>query len=730
VHTDANRVAPGPATGRPIRAWQTLFTALFPDPSVGYIDLRALPVTRQAFLRPGDRLGIHRFLTQHADQDLYFGVAARQDPSNGTLENCTQLWALFVDIDFKTSTAAEARQRLDEFPLPPSIVVESGGGLHPYWWLQQPVEVPQERDRIYRALRSLARAVGGDPAAAEPARILRIPGTWNRKYTPARPVRLIAFHPERRYRLDELPDEPDAQARPESPPFTVPETIPDGTRNTQLYKFGRALKAKGLDRTEIRIALQTANQLRCVPPLDAATLQMIEASVWFGRDRPDFAARGNGAAPETWQPVMVQLSTVEAREVEWLWRHRIAMGKLNLLVGDPDVGKSYLACDIASRVSTGRIWPDGTDCPDGDVILLAAEDALDDTTRPRIDRLGGDPRRISALTMMRWGDRERMFSLVDDLAVLEHKIQARHARLVVIDVLNAYLGTARRPIDSYRDSDIRGVLAPLAKMAERQRVALLATMHLTKNTERRALYRVLGSIGYVGQARMVLSASLDPRDPDQQRRLLAGIKGNIARKAPTLAFSITDDGLSWEPDQVQGMNAEQALGNLSPDEHSARQTAREFLRARLHAMPAGTEVEVNVIVEEARQQGIAMRTLQHARNDVGARVRRDGPSGKWFWSLPIRRFVMTHEEAEDERKAPEGDGLGKMPPEAGTLASWQVAPISTEENADTAELSGQLANLPTRPLQGQSAKLLPAVRRQYEDAVARLRRRMQTGLRP
>jgi AAA domain len=313
-----------------------------------------------------------------------------------------------------------------------------------------------------------------------------------------------------------------------------------------------------------------------------------------------------------------------------------------------------------------------------------------------------------------WCSRHRS----DDLAALERVIHERHALLVIIDVLNAYLGTAKRPIDSYRDSDIRSVLSPLAKMAERQRVALLATMHLTKNTERRALYRVLGSIGYLAQARMVLAASFDPGDPEQQRRLLAGMKGNIARRAPTLAFAITDAGLQWEPNQVQGMSAEQALGNPpSPDEHDARHAAREFLQARLHP---GTEVEVNVLVEEAKQQGIALRTLQRARKDLGARPRHDGPSGKWYWGLPIRRFV-----GRDKQEALEGDGLGEMPPDDASVASWQVASISTEENADTPELSGQPANLPTSQPGGQGATLDPALRRQYEDAAARLRRRMR-----
>jgi hypothetical protein len=455
--------------------------------------------------------------------------------------------------------------------------------------------------------------------------------------------------------------------------------------------------------------------------------------------------REDGENSETWQPEIVQLSSVAPREIEWLWRPRIAIGKLNLLVGDPDIGKSYLTLDIASRVTTGRIWPDGVDSREGSVILLSAEDALDDTVRPRLDRLGGDSSRIFALTMMRRGDRERMPSLVDDLKALEQVIQDRHACLVVIDVVNAYLGSVKGAIDSYRDTDIRNVLAPLAKMAERQRVAVLGLMHLVKAEERKALYRILGSIGYVGQARMVLSVSYDPRDLDQERRLLAKVKGNNTGRVPTLAFRINDDGLSWEPDPVPGMTADQALGNPpSREERSAREIAQEFLRARLQS---GAQEEARVIIQEAKEQGISERTLTRVRKDIGARARYDGSGGKWYWFLPVRRFRVRHEPTE-----PEGQGDGEMPPSSGSDASpsdpegesqapadtapspdgrsvapWRLATIPSEENANIAGSWEQGAKAPTDPIEGQGAKLDPDLRRQYEDAAARARRRRTRG---
>ena len=101
-------------------------------------------------------------------------------------------------------------------------------------------------------------------------------------------------------------------------------------------------------------------------------------------------------------PVTVTLSTVAPEHVNWLWPGRLPLGKLVVLDGDPAVGKSTLAVDLAARVTTGARWPDGTECPVGDVLILSAEDGLADTIRPRLDAAGGDPNRVHALTDVRY----------------------------------------------------------------------------------------------------------------------------------------------------------------------------------------------------------------------------------------------------------------------------------------------------------------------------------------
>ena len=56
-------------------------------------------------------------------------------------------------------------------------------------------------------------------------------------------------------------------------------------------------------------------------------------------------------------------SDVRPAAVEWLWPGYLARGKLAVLDGDPDVGKSMLTIDLAARLSRGGPLPDGGSAP-------------------------------------------------------------------------------------------------------------------------------------------------------------------------------------------------------------------------------------------------------------------------------------------------------------------------------------------------------------------------------
>src|SRR5262249_2987163 len=122
-----------------------------------------------------------------------------------------------------------------------------------------------------------------------------------------------------------------------------------------------------------------------------------------GRPRPPDAAEPGpppliGDEPEApTEELGILLSTVQPERVEWLWRDRIPLGKLTIIDGDPGLGKSVLTLDLAARVSVGKPMPDNTPGRHGGVVLLSAEDGLQDTIRPRLDAAGADCSRVLAL---------------------------------------------------------------------------------------------------------------------------------------------------------------------------------------------------------------------------------------------------------------------------------------------------------------------------------------------
>ena len=356
-------------------------------------------------------------------------------------------------------------------------------------------------------------------------------------------------------------------------------------------------------------------------------------------------------------PVLVRLSDVQAESVSWLWPGRIPRGKLTLIIGDPGQGKSFLTLDLAARVSSGRAWPDGTPAVFGDVVLLTAEDGLSDTVRPRLDAMSGDPARVHVITAIRAGERERGFDLTKDVEHLESAIKKTGADLVVIDPVSAYLGKA----DSYKDAEVRGILAPVAALAERTGVAIIGIMHLTKSQQRQAIHRAQGSIAFVGAARAVFAVAADRGDPE--RRLFLPVKMNVARKAPGLAFRLVEVGgaarVEWDENPVN-VDVEDVLAG--PDlvtERTERDEATDFLREILARGP----VAADDVKDQARAAGISERTLSRAKADLGVEAEKTGFEGGWVW-----RFGTKAAKAATPALSGNGGNLGSLRGPDGGLA--------------------------------------------------------------
>jgi hypothetical protein len=326
---------------------------------------------------------------------------------------------------------------------------------------------------------------------------------------------------------------------------------------------------------------------------------------------------------------VVTVADVDRETVEWLWEKRLPRGKLVVLDGDPGLGKSTVTLDVAARLTRGARWPDGAaPCEPSDVILISAEDGIADTIRPRLEAAYADLRLVHVLSEVRDDDgTQRPVSIPGDLPEIEQIICDRHAALVVLDPLTAFLGAK---VDTHKDADVRRALHLLAKVAERTGACILVVRHLTKEPGKKAIYRGGGSIGIIGAARVGFLIAQDP--DDEQRRIFATIKANLSRAPDALAYKLEEDlqlGVAhviW--DGLVDYSADDLVSDRS-DDSSALSDAEDFLVAQLAGGPRPT----NDVKQAARLARISWRTVERAKSRVRVVSRKSGFGGGWELAL-------------------------------------------------------------------------------------------------
>jgi len=338
-------------------------------------------------------------------------------------------------------------------------------------------------------------------------------------------------------------------------------------------------------------------------------------------------------------PKVTMMDTIEATEIQWLWRDRFVRRKLNIISGEPGVGKTFLVCDIIARTSTGAAFPDtkhGGTTPGG-VLLLNAEDDPSDTLRPRLEAAGAD---LSRIAIVGAGNGSPITNISRDI----HRIRAAvdevpDCKLVVIDPVGSYIGGA----DSHNDADVRAALGGLVELAADTGVAVLLVAHLRK-AGGRAITRTMGSVAFVGMAR---SAWLVIEDPDdQKRKLLLRQKLNVSRVTTGLAYRLEshngDSGtpyVAWESDAVE----------TTADEIFEKQEAKKKKNCKLDEAKAWLLVRLQKqkmmateVFEAGEGAGYGEPLLRKALKQIGGRAARLTFGGPWWW------FIEDEAEGEPE----------------------------------------------------------------------------------
>lgn len=347
---------------------------------------------------------------------------------------------------------------------------------------------------------------------------------------------------------------------------------------------------------------------------------------------------------QTRELLVTRVADVEARPIEALWPGLLYRGKLAIIAGDPGLSKSTLASAIAATISVGGRWPlSDESAPIGDTLMLAAEDDIADTLRPRLEEAGADLSRIHCVQGVfddgadSSGYRtEQYFQLGRHVAELDRYLRgaAGRFRLVVIDPISAYLSGT----DAHKNAEVRQALQPLVHLAQDHDVAVLLVSHLNKAADTRAMYRISGSIAFTAVARTVLLVSRDPDEPDCRHLVVA--KNNVGRDSGGLRYRVIGRPRPGYPDGIPRIewlgasdkNVEDLVCASTPrniSKEAAIKEASDWLRAFLETGPK----KAGEVESAAQATGIAQTRLHTASTRLGVQKRPSGLGGPWYWSL-------------------------------------------------------------------------------------------------
>ncbi|HEX7729880.1 MAG TPA: bifunctional DNA primase/polymerase [Terracidiphilus sp.] len=390
--------------------------------------------------------------------------------------------------------------------------------------------------------------------------------------------------------------------------------IPEGRRNDTLTSLAGSMRHRGMTKEAIEAELLEENRQQCQPPLPVAEVRGIAASV----------ARYAPSQPEGGQvrrPVLVCLSDVESKPVDWLWEPYLPKGMLALLSGDPGGGKTFLSLAIAAALSNGRT-PYSLEAREPvNTLYLSLENSAEHVVRPRFDSLRGDCSRFQLLQgSITGGDQPNGAISLSDTDLLEKAITESQAGLLIVDPIQSYLGA---DVDAHRSNETRPILDGLGQLASRHNCCVLLVRHLSKSSGGRAIHRGLGSIDITGAARTELMAGTAPNEPNS--RALVQVKNNLGPYGDSLGFTIGEDGFAWtgKSDLTSG-------DLLASDSDTETRTdiscALDFLKNELASGP-------KLQKELVSQSGLSERTMQRAARKLSLKKQRDGEHGPWLWSL-------------------------------------------------------------------------------------------------
>jgi hypothetical protein len=243
-------------------------------------------------------------------KDVYFGISiqdkatavARKVDTRGYADTSLACPGVWLDLDIQgaahksdklPASLDDALRLIGEFPLKPSVLVHSGHGIQAWWlykelWVfESPDEQKEAQDLVYRFQMTMKAKAEKHKweidSTFDLARVLRLPGTFNRKLEPE-PVRVIQENDNRYnpYDFEEYLIDVAYLSSKEGDrvnPVGVLAGVPMGQRDNVLFRYACRLRNKGMEREEAEVLVCQA-AANCKPPFPEVEAKEKVASAW------------------------------------------------------------------------------------------------------------------------------------------------------------------------------------------------------------------------------------------------------------------------------------------------------------------------------------------------------------------------------------------------------------------------------------------------------------------